>query len=302
VRAEKKANRAKSDAPMVWLVHPGAGEAACAAELSTLGFRVVGGPWSSPEITRNKVQLPVAVIVDLSRSPSSGRDIAVAMRSNRELVNIPFILVGGAPDRVAMLKQLLPDAIEAIWAGIGAVISAACKNPLSGGRKLSVFAAYENKSLAEKLGIKHGTTVVTINAPAGLRAILGALPDGVKICRAADTRDLTLWFLRSAEELSDGIVKMKPHAASGRLWIIWRKGASAESPVNQISIRKEALANGLVDFRITRIDDDWAGLRFTIRKSKGRRVTARQAPSPEIASGFRRLSGISEVTRTKLNV
>jgi len=72
--------------------------------------------------------------------------------------------------------------------------------------------------------------------------------------------------VHSTDGLTGGTAKMKPHAASGRLWIIWRKGASAKSSVNQLSIRKAALANGLVDFRISRIDDEWAGLRFTIRK------------------------------------
>ncbi len=59
---------------------------------------------------------------------------------------------------------------------------------------------------------------------------------------------------------------MKTHAASGKLWIIWRKGATAEPGLNQNSIRKTALDIGLVDFRISRIDDEWAGLRFTVRK------------------------------------
>ena len=134
------------------------------------------------------------------------------------------------------------------------------------GDKLSVFAAYEGKPLAEKLGIKAGTTVAVVNAPPGFRATLGQLPDGAKIHSSARTRDLTLWFARSVRELEQKIGAMKPHAASGRLWIIWRKGGSAESALNQKSIRKLALGMGLVDFRISRIDDECAGLRFTLRK------------------------------------
>jgi hypothetical protein len=72
--------------PIVWLVHPGAEESTRAAELSALGYRVVGGPWSSPAIIRKKTEMPCAVVIDLSRSPSTGRDIAVAMRSHSALV------------------------------------------------------------------------------------------------------------------------------------------------------------------------------------------------------------------------
>ena len=107
-----------------------------------------------------------------------------------------------------------------------------------------------------------------MNAPSGFRSKLGKPPDGAKIQASSDVRDLTLWFVHSHEELMSRLERMKPHAASGRLWIIWRKHASgsAQSGLNQKTIRQAALDRGLVDFKISRIDDEWAGLRFTIRK------------------------------------
>ena len=251
------------DSPILWLAHSGPAESTRAEELSALGYRVVGGPWSSPVIIRKKVELPCAVVIDLSRSPSTGRDIAVAMRSHRALVNVPFILVEGEPDKIATIKKLLPDAIATTWPRIGATLVKARAKPPSGGKQLSVFAAYEGKTLAEKLGIKPGTIVASVNSPRSFAATLGTLPDGAKIHRGKSSRDLTLWFVRTNDELRDRIVAMKPHAASGRLWIIWRKGAET---LNQNIIRKAALDSGLVDFRISRIDDEWSGLRFTIRK------------------------------------
>lgn len=264
--ASKKTAKRSGAKPLLWLVHSGADESARIAQLRALGFRVVTARWSSPEIIRKKAELPCAVVVDLSRSPSSGRDIAVAMRSHRELVSVPFIFVDGAPDRMMAIKALLPDAIGTTWPRIGDALVAARESPPSGGRQLSVFAAYENKSLTDKLGIKAGVTVAIVNAPATFRATLGALPEGAKIHHTAKPRDLTLWFVHSNDELIGELAKMKPHAASGRLWIIWRKGAGAASSLNQNTIRKIVLANGLVDFRISRIDDEWAGLRVTIRK------------------------------------
>jgi hypothetical protein len=269
VVAQKKSNVKNDRSPVVWLVHPGAGESHRVTELVGQGYRVVGGPWSSPAIIRRKAALPSAVVIDLSRSPSAGRDIAVAMRSNRELLKVPFMLVEGAPPVVAAIKKLLPDAVETTWRRIRASLLKASASPPSGGRKLSVFAAYQDKPLTEKLGIKPGFAVVATNQPRGFTATLGALPDGARIDEnPASARDLTLWFVGSMAELTTQIVKMKPHAASGRLWIIWRKGAVANSdpPLNQKTVRAAALDRGLVDFKITRIDAEWAGLRFTIRK------------------------------------
>jgi hypothetical protein len=263
---QKKTAMRKGGEPLLWLVHAGTDESARVAQLSALGYRVVTARWSSPEIIRKKAELPCAVVVDLSRSPSSGRDNAVAMRSHRELVSVAFIFVDGAPDRIREMKTLLPDATETTWPRIGDALIRARENPPSGGRKLSVFAAYENRSLTDKLGIKAGATIAMVNAPSTFRATLGSLPDGVKIHITAKPRDLTLWFVRSNDELIGEIAKMKPHAAAGRLWIIWRKGAGGASSLNQNTIRKIVLANGLVDFRISRIDDEWAGLRVTIRK------------------------------------
>ena len=244
-------------------MHPAAGESTRADELSALGYRVIGGPWSSPAIIRKKAEPPCAVVVDLSRSPSTGRDVAVAMRSHTALVPIPFILLEGADDKLASITKLLPDAIATTWPRIGATLTKARAKPPSGGKKLSVFAAYEGKSLAEKLGVKPGTIVALVDAPPRFLTTLGPFPDGAKIHAGASSRDLTLWFVRSTDELRDRIGAMKPHAASGRLWINWRKG---DASLNQISVRKAALDAGLVDFRITRIDAEWSGLRFTIRK------------------------------------
>ena len=262
----KHVNDASRDPLLIWLVHQGAGESKRESALSALGYRVVSGPWNSKEITRKKAELPAVVIIDLSASPPTGRDTAVAMRSHSALVNVPFILVEGKQDSVLTIRKFLPDALSTTWPRIHTALVATRTSPATGGRKLSVFAAYEGKFLADKLGIKAGATVAAVNAPPGFRATLGTLPNGAKIQPRPPLRDLTLWFVRSIEELRDGIAEMKAHAAFGRLWIIWRKGASGESALSQTVVRKTGLDCGLVDFRISRIDEEWAGLRFTIRK------------------------------------
>jgi len=254
----------------VWLVHPNEAEAAAReAQLAAIGCRVIYKRWSSPDIVRAKAAPPAAVVVDLSKTPSIGRDVAIAMRSHRALLSVPFILAGGSPDAVAGVRKFLPDAVESAWPRIATTMRDALKRPPSGARLLSVFSAYVGTPLPKKLGIKAGSIVAVRNAPRGLRATLGELPDGAKISAHGNRpRNLTLWFAHSPHELERELAGMKKYAPSGGLWIFWRKKPPGDDParLTQPIVRKAGLDSGLVDFKITRFDEDWAGLRFTKRK------------------------------------
>ena len=255
----------------MWLVHADdAAGASCAKDLAAVGYRVVRRRWSSPEIGRAKVNLPGAVLIDLSRTPSVGRDVAIAMRSHRALLAVPFLLVDGAPEVVANLRKFLPDAVGTDKRRIKTSLAGVLKKQPHGARLLSVFAAYESAPLAKKLGIKAGSVVAIRDAPRGVRAKLGELPAGAKlIVHGKARRDLTMWFVHSHDVLAAEMPAMRQHASSGALWILWNKNASthAQARVTQLTVRKAGLDAGLVDFKITRVDDDWAGLRFTLRKS-----------------------------------
>jgi len=260
----------RANKPLVWQVHPAQTEGEAAEKkLTSLGFRVLRRPWSSPVISRAKANPPDAVVVDLSRTPSVGRDVAIAMRSHRALLTVPFVLVGGTSEVVAGVRKFLPDAVPSDWSRIKASLTGAIKNQPPGARLLSVFAAYEKTPLAQKLGIKAGGIVALRDAPRGIRARLGNLPAGVRLKpHGPSSRDLTMWFVHSHDFLLGEIESMKPHATSGSLWILWNKNSDGVGGIKltQTVVRKVGLDSGLVDFKITRIDDDWSGLRFTIRK------------------------------------
>jgi hypothetical protein len=255
---------------IVWLVHPEKISASTrAADLAAMGYRVISGPWNSSGIVRAKANLPAAVVVDLSRSPSAGRDIAIAMRSRRALLTVPFVLVGGSPEAVAAVRGFLPDAVESSWHEMAAALHAAMKKAVTGARLLSVFAAYESTPLWKKLGIRAGAVVSLHNAPRQFRSALGELPANATVSpRREGPRDLTLWFVRSRQELTREIARMKQHAGSGRLWILWEKASKADDSagLSQIVVRQTGIDSGLVDFKIARVDESWAGLRFTVRR------------------------------------
>jgi hypothetical protein len=192
------------------------------------------------------------------------------MRSQKVMLRVPFVLVGGGANAVANIKALLPDAIETTWQRISSTLRRVIASPpVHSARRLSVFAAYEGTPLPKKLGIKPATVVVLVNAPEGFEQSLGPLPQGASLTRnARQSRELTLWHVSSEKELTGRIGAMAEFADGGGLWIIWRKKASSvdSDGLNQSSVRSAGLRAGLVDFKISRIDDDWAGLRFTRRK------------------------------------
>ena len=116
---------------------------------------------------------------------------------------------------------------------------------------------------------KPNSKVLLVDAPEGIEKTLGELPDGVRLGK--DTKgpvDITLWFIRSEDELMCKIEDMIPFASSGGLWIIWpKKSSGVESDVSQNIVRQAGLNSGMVDFKICSIDKVWSGLRFTQRKS-----------------------------------
>jgi hypothetical protein len=182
-----------------------------------------------------------------------------------------LVFVEGDPDKVARILELLPDAAYTCWERIGDSLQEAIAHPpadpvVPG----SAFAAYAGKPLVEKLGVKEGATVVLVGAPAGFERTLGDLPQGTQLCEggAAD-RDLTVWFVRSGQELEGGIEEMAGQAGLGPLWIAWPKKASPmATDLTQQLVRKVGLAAGMVDYKICSVDETWSALLFTRRKRR----------------------------------
>ena len=126
-------------------------------------------------------------------------------------------------------------------------------------------AGYSGTPLPKKLGIKEGTRVALLGAPADFT--LGDLPDGAIVRRGPRSRaDLSLWFVRSKAELLKGIRTVKPRSKGSGLWIVWAKKTSPLfAGVTENDVRDAALAAGMVDFKVCAVDEDWSGLRFNLR-------------------------------------
>jgi hypothetical protein len=129
------------------------------------------------------------------------------------------------------------------------------------------LAGYSGTPLVKKLGIKPGSTLALVGAPAGFRRELLGLPKDVRVrAEATDTPDIVVWFVRRRLELETGIPHMGVAMGPG-LWVAWPKKASGlKSDVTEDVVRAAGLANGLVDYKVCAINDIWSGLKFARRK------------------------------------
>ena len=210
---------------------------------------------------------PDATVIDIDRLPSVGRDIGMALRMSKSTRLLPMVFAGGAPEKVAGIRNLLPDAAYAPWSKIGRELGRAIvRRTIDPVVPRSIFDPYSGTPLLKKLGIKANSSVALVDAPDGFSKLLGRLPDGVTLHEAARNCDLTMWFVRSSKELDRGIRKIATQVGGGLIWIAWPKKTSAMvSDLSQVSVRRAGLASGLVDFKVCAIDATWSGLLFKRR-------------------------------------
>src|SRR5438067_1712977 len=81
-------------------------------ELRAAGFDVAPQTSWNPALERDvRAKPPDAFVIDLSRTPSMGRDIGVALRSYRSVAHVPLVFVDGAAPKLDRLKTFIPDAV-----------------------------------------------------------------------------------------------------------------------------------------------------------------------------------------------
>jgi hypothetical protein len=110
-------------------------------------------PFNGPETVKTlRRDPPKALVIDLSRQPSSGRDVAILIRTHPSTRLVPLLFIDGSGPIVESLKQLLPDAIFTDWDSISQMLQAAVLNPpKSVIVPDSVFAPYLDVPLVKNL-------------------------------------------------------------------------------------------------------------------------------------------------------
>lgn len=280
----------------VGLVHWNASEANERVELlADLGFDVAPVISSaSPGFMKLlREEPPSALLIDLSRLPSHGRDVAMAVREQRGTRMIPLVFVEGEWEKVEAVRRGLPDAAFATWREIKAAVREAIAHaPAEPIVPKSRLDGYSGTPLPKKLGIKANFKVELVDAPTGFEAELGDVEAGATLKRKklrsliktpSKDCDLALWFVHSIEELAAGSGHFAQHCPTGGVWFIWQKKAAKdkltarpkgdEVPLTERDVRETGLAAGLVDFKICAVTMTWSGLKFTLRKRTSNKRT-----------------------------
>ena len=128
---------------------------------------------------------------------------------------------------------------------------------------------YSGTPLARKLGIKEGTRLLSLNAPADYGDFLGRLPPGAVMTRRGGVGvDIVHLFANRSAELRRHLSTLRrllrPDAA---IWVSWPKRASkVPTDITEDVIREVALPMGLVDIKVCAVTDVWSGLKLVVRK------------------------------------
>jgi hypothetical protein len=107
-----------------------------------------------------------------------------------------------------------------------------------------------------------------IGAPHGFDALVGELPDGVRLlARPAPGLDLAIVFVVARAELERHLGGLHAKLAQdGMIWVAWPKRASkVPTDMTEDVVRDVALPRGLVDVKVCAIDETWSGLKFVRR-------------------------------------
>ncbi len=91
-----------------------------------------------------------AVVIDLCRLPSHGREVALAIRYQKSTRHVPLVFLGGDAEKVERIRSLLPDATYTEWSRVRGALRYAIAHPLTKPvAPGSVFEAYASTPLVK---------------------------------------------------------------------------------------------------------------------------------------------------------
>lgn len=255
--------------PRVLIIHWNPGEAAERAErLLRLGFET---SWFANQadgagFRALRESPPDAVVIDLTRVPSHGQAVGIALRQQKATRMVPLAFIEGDPEKTARVRGLLPDAVFTTWPRIGAALRRALKEPLARPVVPDTFAGYSGTPLPKKLRIRESSTVALLHAPDGFEKKL----EGARIQKRTGGADVILTFVKSVAALGRELPALARELREGQtLWLIWPKKASGiASDLGEPKVREMGLAAGLVDYKVCAVDETWSGLAFATRRAK----------------------------------
>lgn len=215
-----------------------------------------------------RAQPPQAFVIDLSRLPGRGREIAIALRQSPTTRRVPLVFCSGMPDKVEKTRALLPDAVYCEFSKLrGSLRSALSAAPVETVVPTAMMQRYAARTTGQKLGIEAAKPVSVINPPRDYLAVLGELPAGVEFTEdECSPAAVTLCFVHDLPSLQAWMSELRLRARTGKLWFCWRKGKATAGGVSDSSIRATGVSLGLVDYKVCSLNNVWSGMLFALKR------------------------------------
>jgi CheY-like chemotaxis protein len=256
----------------ILLVHWNESEAAERARNIAKHGHKVFTLWNSekPRLGEIRSSPPDLFVIDLSRLPSQGRELAGYFRRIKSTRQIPILFIDGDSERVKRARNLIPDAEFATSADMKTAIRRAIRQAPANPVVPATMAGYSGTPLPKKLGIRENYLVVLVNAPERFERKLDPLAKGAEIISDASSANVAVLFANSEAELARdfrALAKALPEKAA--LWMAWPKKASGvKTDLTENIVREFGLGLGWVDYKICAIDETWSGLCFARKKDR----------------------------------
>ena len=211
---------------------------------------------------------PELFVIDLSRLPLQGREVAGSFRRIKSTRQVPILFVDGDADRVKRVRNLIPDAEFAKSDDIKNAIKRAIRKPPAAPVVPGAMAGYSGTPLPKKLGIREKSSFVLVNAPARFERKIEPLPLGAEFIEDPARANVAVLFVTSLADLARHfrrLAKALPQKVG--LWLAWpKKTSGVKTDLNENVIREFGLDAGWVDYKVCAIDETWSGLCFARRK------------------------------------
>ncbi|OQP40714.1 hypothetical protein A4H97_13910 [Niastella yeongjuensis] len=137
--------------------------------------------------------------------------------------------------------------------------------------------------LAQKLKIKEGFTLRTINAPADFKKELGPLPDDVSISPTAKNYQQIHWFLLNKAQLDKELPKVLPLVKEDVLcWCYYPKGTSSlQTDLTRDKGWDNLLKQPQVHWiTLVSFNDTWSVFAFRLKTEADKKKAANQTERP----------------------
>ena len=235
------------------------------------GFEVEYDPVRFPDLAKLiRANPPDVLVIDLTCLPSHGRESAIYLRRTKYARHLPLVFVDGEAEKVAKIREQLPDATFATRKQLGSKFkSALTKTIATPVLPPPMEARFALRTVAQKLGMKPNSTAAVIDAPRNYAAVIGELPEGAELVEDPESIcPVTLWFVEDLRGFKSGLRRMQTIADRTKLWIIWRKGGKAgKAELTSNLIREGGIDVGLVDYKICSVSEHWSGMAFGRKRS-----------------------------------